>query len=106
LAGEVLCAIRDTVNVYPPRTRRLAAGAASKASSAPCALRQADVEVLRQERREADRACRDDVLIATVEPDRFDLEPLSEKPLLDTCIHRRRALGLEIRVAQERRRRD
>src|SRR5262245_8294014 len=38
LVGDVLWAIRDTVKVYAPRTRNTAAGAASNASSAPCAL--------------------------------------------------------------------
>ena len=38
LVGDVLSAIRETVNVYPPRTRNAAVGAVSNASSAPCAF--------------------------------------------------------------------
>ena len=48
---------------------------------------QADVEVLRRERVEADRLGRDDVAVAAAEPGQLDTRPVRGEPLLDADVH-------------------
>src|SRR5207244_4319703 len=69
---------------------------------AACA-RQADVEVLRAKRAEAQRPRGDDVPVPIVEPREIDPHPIAGKPLLDSRVERAGALRLKIRIPEKTR---
>src|ERR1700693_6246516 len=97
--------IPDWRGACSARSARWSGGWRRDAELRTMRLRQPDVEVLRRERIEGNRARRDDVLEPAVEPGRVDLQSLLEQPLLDADVAARRSFGLEVRVAKEERRR-